>query len=37
MRANIGVIINRIGDEVEGRIGSLMKSLIPSAMGCRRP
>lgn len=36
-RANIGVIINRYGDEVEGRIGSLMNSFTPSATGCKRP
>lgn len=37
MRASIGVRINRTGEEVEGRMGSLMKSLMPSAIGCRRP
>lgn len=37
VRANIGVRINRTGEEVEGRTGSLIKSLMPSAIGCRRP
>lgn len=32
-RASMGVMMNRRGEEVEGRIGSLMKSLIPSATG----
>lgn len=36
-RASMGVMINRRGEEVEGRIGSLMKSLIPSATGCSNP
>lgn len=36
-RASIGVIMNRIGEDVEGRIGSLMNSLSPSARGCNRP
>lgn len=35
--ARIGVAINRIGEEVEGRMGSLMNSLIPSARGCSSP
>lgn len=33
VRASMGVIRNRAGDEVEGRTGSLMKSLTPSAIG----
>lgn len=33
VRASIGVRINRMGDEVEGRTGSLMNSLTPSAIG----
>lgn len=37
VRASIGVRINRMGDEVEGRTGSLMNSLTPSAIGWRRP
>lgn len=37
VRASIGVIRNRKGEDVEGRIGSLINSLIPSAIGCRRP
>lgn len=36
-RASIGVAINRIGEDVEGRMGSLMNSFTPSAKGCRRP
>lgn len=36
-RARIGVVINRIGEDVDGRIGSLMNSFTPSARGCRRP
>lgn len=35
--ASMGVTRNRSGDEDEGRTGSLMNSLTPSAMGCRRP
>lgn len=33
VRASIGVAINRMGEEVAGRTGSLIKSLTPSAMG----
>lgn len=36
-RASIGVMRKRNGDEVEGRMGSLMNSLIPSAIGCSKP
>lgn len=36
-RASMGVIMKRIGDEVDGRIGSLINSLIPSATGCSSP
>lgn len=36
-RASIGVARNRIGEDVEGRIGSLMNSFTPSARGCKRP
>lgn len=35
--ANIGVKRNRRGDEVDGRIGSLMNNFTPSAIGCSRP
>lgn len=35
--ASIGVAINRIGEEVDGRTGSLIKSLTPSAMGWSSP
>lgn len=37
VRANIGVARNRSGEEVEGRRGSLINSLTPSAIGCRSP
>lgn len=33
VRASIGVRRNKKGDEVEGRIGSLIKSFRPSAIG----
>jgi len=36
-RASMGVIINRNGEEVDGRIGSLMNSFTPSATGCNSP
>lgn len=36
-RASIGVVINRIGEDVDGRIGSLMNSFTPSATGCSSP
>lgn len=36
-RASIGVAMNRIGEDVEGRMGSLMNSFTPSAKGCKRP
>lgn len=36
-RARIGVVMNRRGDDVDGRMGSLISSLIPSAMGCNSP
>lgn len=32
-RANMGAIMNRRGEEVDGRTGSLIKSLTPSAIG----
>lgn len=35
--ASIGASINKRGEEEEGRTGSLIKSLTPSAIGCRRP
>lgn len=37
VNASMGVSRKRIGEEVDGRTGSLMKSFTPSAMGCRRP
>ena len=36
-RASIGVAMNRMGEDVEGRMGSLINSFTPSARGCRRP
>lgn len=35
--ARMGANRNNTGEEVEGRTGSLMKSLTPSAIGCRSP
>ena len=35
--ARIGAAKNRKGEEVEGRTGSLINNLTPSAMGCSRP
>ena len=35
--ASIGIAKNRRGEEVEGRTGSLIKSLTPSAIGCNKP
>lgn len=37
VRAAVGVVRNRNWEEKEGRTGSLVNSLSPSAMGCRRP
>lgn len=36
-RASMGVIMKRRGEAVDGRTGSLMKSLTPSATGWRSP
>lgn len=36
-RASMGVIRKRNGEEVDGRIGSLVNSLTPSATGCNSP
>lgn len=36
-RASIGVRRNRTGEDVDGRIGSLIKSFTPSATGWRSP
>lgn len=33
VRASMGASRNRTGEDVDGRIGSLMNSLTPSAMG----
>lgn len=35
--ARVGAATKRKGEEVEGRTGSLIKSLIPSAMGWSNP
>lgn len=35
--ASTGVMIKRNGEEMDGRIGSLINSFTPSAMGCNRP
>lgn len=36
-RASIGVRMNRVGEDVDGRMGSLMNSFTPSARGWRSP
>lgn len=36
-RASIGVAMNRAGEDVDGRIGSLINSFTPSARGWRSP
>lgn len=36
-RASMGVVRNMIGEDVDGRMGSLMNSFTPSARGCRSP
>lgn len=37
VRASMGVKRKRMGEEVDGRTGSFIKSFSPSAMGWRRP
>lgn len=37
VRAKVGVAKNKKGEEAEGRTGSLINSLTPSAIGCSRP
>lgn len=37
VRASMGVARNKNGDDADGRMGSLMKSLTPSAIGCSSP
>lgn len=37
VRAAVGVARKRNWEEKEGRTGSLVNSLSPSAIGCRRP
>lgn len=36
-RARIGVMVKRKGEEVDGRIGSLINNFTPSATGWSRP
>lgn len=36
-RASMGVIIKRNGEDVDGRMGSLINSFTPSATGCNKP
>ena len=36
-RASMGVMMKRRGEEVDGRIGSLISNFTPSATGCNRP
>lgn len=36
-RAMVGARIKSVGDACVGRIGSLINSLTPSAIGCRSP
>lgn len=35
--ASVGVIMNSVGEDEDGRTGSLMNSFTPSATGCNRP
>lgn len=35
--ARMGVARNRTGEDVEGRTGSLINNLTPSAIGCSSP
>lgn len=37
VRARMGAVRKRTGEEVDGRIGSLIKSFTPSAIGCSKP
>lgn len=37
VKAIVGAIRKRIGDEADGRIGSLINNLTPSAIGWRSP
>lgn len=37
VRASVGARRNKIGEEVEGRTGSFINNLRPSAIGWRRP
>lgn len=37
VKASVGAIMNKNGDDVKGRRGSLTKSFTASANGCRSP
>lgn len=37
VRAEVGARINKICEDVEGRIGSLINNFTPSAIGCNNP
>lgn len=37
VRARVGAIMNRIRDDVDGCMGSLVNNLTASAIGCSRP
>lgn len=37
VKARVGARINKIWEDVDGRIGSLIKSFTPSAIGCKSP
>lgn len=37
VKARMGAMINIVMEDVSGRSGSLVKSFMASAMGCRRP
>jgi len=37
VRARAGAARNKKGEEVDGRMGSLINSFTPSAIGCKRP
>ena len=36
-RGSMGVVMNRMGEDVDGRMGSLINSLTPSAKGWSSP
>lgn len=37
VKARVGAIINRVSDDVNGCMGSLVNNLTASAIGCSRP